>query len=270
MSIAIAARLIAAAGVLSVGAAGASATLYNWAFTPGMPGSYGLSNAGGTIHSVFTTFDTTSKQLTYTINFSDRVTQGYWLALNNGPNPKNHPGELGLFYFDASDVFDLDATTNIRLTAYGYNGENGPNSWQDGNPGVAGNQPGDLIKGINNTAWIQAISAGDVVLPGGVNGRRLSMTIDATDIISHTPLYPDAVDPWYGTGFDSSLGIWCHPVTAFTAGYSNTTGGITSLSLGNQGWLDGDHFRTDLIPAPGAGALAGAGALLLGRRRRRA
>lgn len=268
MSIAHASRLLAAAGLLSAGAFSAHAAVHAWAFTPGMPGSYGISNAGGTFHSVIATFDTSSKQLTWTVNFSDRVTQGYWLAINNGPNPKNHPGELGLFYFDASDVFDADATTDIRLTAYGYNGENGPNSWQDGNPAVAGNQAGDLIKGINNTAWIQSISAGNVVLPGGINGRRLTFTIDATDIIAHAPLYPDATDPWYGTGFDAGLGVWFHPVSAFNANYG-ANGGISSLSLGDQGWLDGDHFSTDLIPAPGAGALAGIGGLLLGRRRRR-
>ncbi len=267
MSIRTAARLVAAAGLLFSGAT-ASADIFGFSFIAPQPGVV-PNNNGGTFHSIFATFDTNNKQLNWTVNFSDRVTKGYWLVINNGPNPKNHPGELGIYYFDANNVFDGDAGTNgIKLTAYGYNGQNASNSWQDGNSAVPGNQPGDLIKGANDTSWIQSIDAQNVVLPGGINGRSLSFTVDATDIIAHAPLYPDAVDPWYGTGFADQLGIWMHPARTFDVGY-NGAGGISSFRTGQEGWLDGSHFDTLLIPAPGAAALAGVASILLSRRRRR-
>lgn len=270
-------RPMAAAAMMVLGAAGsASATLYGWTFTPGEPqppgGGYVLSNAGGTFHSIFATFDTVSKELTFTLNFSDRVTRGFYLAMSAGPNPEPHPGELGLFYFDAGDVFDADASTNISLTNYGYNGANNGSSWFDGNGAIPLNQTPDLIKNRNDTAWIQSISAGDVVLPGNVMGRSFSMTVNATDIINHVPLYPDTDNPpspWFGTGFGTHLGMWLHPFQTFDVNY-DAAGAISSWETGHEGYLDGYNFRTFEVPAPGAVALAGLAGLTLVRRRRRA
>ncbi len=254
-------RFVAAGGVSLGLCAFASADVLVWDFTPGMPGSYGLSNAGGAIASIHSTFDTVTNQLEYSVNFSNQITRGYWLALNGGPNPKGHAGEMALFYFDAQNL------AAPVLTAYAYNGVNGPNSWQDGNPAVAGNQTPDLIKGANEAAgFVQSISAANV---GG--GRTLSFVIDATDILNHSPMYPDMVDPWTGTGYGDQLGIWFHPVSSFNASYTGTRGRINSLSIGTQGWLDGSFFDTTrMVPAPGAAVLAGLGGLLLVRRRRSA
>lgn len=260
MAIPAPARVLAAAGVALAVCASASADVLVWDFTPGMPGSYDLNNAGGAVGSIHTTFDTVTKQLEFTVNFTNQITKGYWLALNGGPNPKSHSGEMALFYFDAQSL------ASPKLTAYAFNGQNAPNSWQDGSP-AGGNQTPDLIKGVNESAsWIQSISAMNVGA-----GRTLSFVIDATDIINHTPMYPDAVDPWTGTGYGDELGIWMHPVTNFNAAYTGTRGKINSLSLGTQGWLDGSFLPTTrIVPAPGAAALAGMGGLVLLRRRRRA
>lgn len=269
MSIATAARLIAAAGVLCLGAASSRADVFGFSYIAPQPGIT-PNNTGGAFHSIFATYDTGSRALTWQVNFSDRVTRGYWLVINNGPNPKTHAGELGIFYFDANAAFDANPSTNtLSLTAYGYNGENANNSWQDGNGSAAGTPAGDLIKSANDTGWIQSIFASDVLLPGGIPGRQLSFTVDATDIVNHSPMYPDMVDPWFGTGFGDTLGLWFHPARTFNVGYG-ADGRITSLGTSNVGYIDASNLLTTRIPAPGAAALAGLGGLLLARRRRSA
>lgn len=275
MRLAIRGSSVAAAAAALLGAsATASATLFGWTFTPGEPqpvgGSYLLSNGGGTFHSIAATFDTVSKELTFTLNFSDRVTTGFYLGMNNGPVPLERPGQIGLFYFDAGDVFDGDPSTNIYLTSYGYNGANNGSTWFDGNGAVPGNQTPDLIKGRNDTAWIQSIAAADVLLPGNIMGRRFSMTVNATDIINHVPLYPDTgmpPQPWYGTGFDTHLGIWLHTFQTFDVTY-NAAGAIAGWFTANEGYLDGSNFATVEVPAPGAALLAGVAGFVLAQRRR--
>ncbi len=254
---------------LSAGAA--NAVTYSWTFVPGLPqpagGSYGLNNDAGRIDLVSTSFNTVSKRLTFDVSFGQvggsLVTRGYWLALNNGPNPKTNGGEMALFYFDANNL------AAPVLTTYAYNGVNGPNSWSDGNGSAAGSPIGDLIKGRYEMAsYVEHISVQDI---GGQRIFRLA--IDASSIIAHTPLYPSPVgDPWFGTGFDSLLGVWMHPVRSFNATYeapgAGVRGRLTALNLGTQGWLDGTNFQTQ-IPTPGAAVLAGLGGLLAVSRRRR-
>lgn len=260
------------AGLTVLASAGAAhATLFAWTFTPGDPqppgGGYVSDNLGGTIHSLTASFDDVSRQLSFTATFADRVTTGYFLALNNGPMPRPRPGELAMFYFDAGDVFDADPSQNRFLTAYGYNGANDGSTWRDGDSVTPGDQPPDLIRGINDPSWITSITAGNVVLPGGINGRSFSFTVNATSIINHVPLYPDTGgQPWFGTGFGNLLGIWFHPFAdRFDMTY-NAQGGIATWDYGPQGSFDGFNF---IVPAPGTialGALAAAGLL---RRRRR-
>jgi MYXO-CTERM domain-containing protein len=263
---------IAATAALAFGlAASAQATMYSWQFTAGMPqppmGSYGVNNDAGSINVVSSTFDNVTKRLTFDASFGtvsgSLVTRGFWLALNNGPNPKTHGGEMALFYFDASNLM------TPRLTTYVYNGVNGPNSWNDGNGDGAGSPTGDLIHGaLEMSSYVQSIGVTDTG-SGASAQRTLSFSIDATAILAHTPLFPSTVgDPWFGTGFDNKLGIWMHPVRSFNAAYDSTRGRITSLSLGTQGWLDGTNFDTQ-IPTPGAMGLGVAGVVLAARRRRK-
>src|SRR5690606_41362588 len=70
-------------------------------------------------------------------NHSSWNPDGSTLALNNGPNPKGHAGELALLYFDAS------RSTPV-LTAYGYNGQNSVTTFYDGSHSN-GTQFPDLI-----------------------------------------------------------------------------------------------------------------------------
>ncbi len=267
-------RLAATVGVVALASSGAQATMFGWNYVKGQPGNgsqYSRSDTGGTVESINSTFDSTTKRLTFDVFFTGAtsggplITSGFWLVLDNGPNPKTHAGELAIMYFDAATL------SSPKLTVYGYNGQNANNSWQDGSSDTAGNQPGDLIKGIYETGFINQILAENTTV-AGVNYRHMKFDIDASDIISHTPLYPDT-GPWYGTGFDSHLGIWFHPVDVFTGTYESTgpgkRGKLTGLTTATEGFLDGSNFSTYIIPAPASVALIGLGGLV-GLRRRRA
>jgi hypothetical protein len=216
-------------------------TQYSYAYGVGSPG-YARSDTGGKVESIAASFSPNTRRLVFDVSFSGATsgapltTAGFWLVLDYGPDPKHHPGELAIFYFDASTL------ASPALAVYAYNGADAGTSWSDGDPVAAGNQAGDLIKGINETAYISMIVAEDTTVSGQPR-RHFMFDVDATDIIAHTPLYP-AASPWYGTGFDISLGIWFHPVGGFAATYeSGGRGAITSLAISDEGWLDG-AFRT--------------------------
>lgn len=251
---------ICAIGALMLCAGAANATMYEWEWDRGDPGNYGINDGGGQWDSVRATFDSTTKRLSWSVSFSNDVTEGFTLALNDGPNPKNHPGELALLYVDARDANDM------IITAYGYNGQNNNRSYRDGDASVGGDQTPDLIMNANQRAeWILSSSVEDDM--GG--GRTISFEVDASDIVGHTPLYPDAQDPWHGIGFAEQLGLWMHPYRNFDPTYDEQTGAITNLSASGEGWFDGRDFTTSiLVPTPGAMALfAGAGFCTLRRRR---
>lgn len=265
-------RLAAALFVATLSASGAHATLYSWNYTAGMaqppaPGGYEVNSNGGAIQTIVSTFDSNTKRLTFDVQFGPPTgsgslqTEGFWLVLNGGPNPKAQPGEYAIFYFDGRSF------SSPKLTVYGYNGENNGSSWYDGNGSAAGTVAPDLIKGSSSSeasSFINSISAGD---SGG--RRRFSFDIDATSIINRTPLYP-APDgsPWFGTGYSNSLGIWMHSFQDFDASYYSTgkKGLKSGTAFDKGGYLDGSFFPT--VPAPGSTTLLALGGAALLRRRR--
>ncbi|MEM1422592.1 MAG: hypothetical protein AAGH64_01175 [Planctomycetota bacterium] len=260
----IAKTLTCAVGALMVCAGSANATLFQWEWERGDPGQYGLNDNGGRFDSVNASFDSVSNQLTWTVAFTNDVTEGFTLAVNDGPNPKGHAGELALLYVDARDAND------VMVTAYAYNGRNSNNSWKDGDASQGGNQTADIILNANQrNDWVLASSVLD-----DNGGRTISITIDASQIIGHTPMYPDPdlppsadpTDSWHGIGFDNALGLWMHPYRTFAPTYDPQTGAITALQTGGEGWFDGRDFTA--VPTPGAFALLGLSGLVTLRRKR--
>jgi len=249
--------LCAAAAIAASGAA-ANASLYQWNFdrAVGGDGSYGINDNGGTIERVFAEFDSSTNRLLWEVTFSDQVTEGFTLAVNDGPNPKGHAGELALLFFDASDK------TDPRVTAYGYNGKNSASSFKDGDGNTSGNQVPDRIFGANTRSMFSDMSAIDT--PDGK--RILSFEMDATILRDHTPAYANPEGGWYGIGFAEQLGLWMHPFRNFDATY-DADGFISSFSKSGEGWFDGKEFTT--VPTPGSAALALIGAVMFGPARRR-
>lgn len=286
--------LIGAAAALAIGS-GASASVRGFElFTPGSVGAgaggYTLDNTGGAVHSVSARYDSASRRLDWSVNFSNRLTKGFWLVITGGAAPGGAPGRHAIFYFDATDALDATPTTNIRLSAYAYNGLDSATSWRDGdgNPsndiprGASIGDQGDLIKGIFDTGWIHSLTAANTVLAGGVNGRTLGFSVDIGDILAHQPRFGsdgsgEAAAAWTGAAFGSEIGIALHPVQSFNAIYDTVDnpldpldyGRIRTLSLGMQGALRANNMPTNDVPAPG-GAVAAAliAARLCGRRRR--
>ena len=242
---------------IALSAGSAHATMFAWDWAAGDPGSYGINNTGGTFESIHAEFDTVSERLLWSVTFSDQVTEGFTLALNSGPNPKGHAGELALLYVDAR------ITNDVKIAAYAYNGQNTRDSFKDGNGNAAGNQAPDFIQNMGMAGMINSASVTDAA-----GKRTIVFDIDASDINAHIPLYPDAVDPWFGIGYAEKLGLWMHPYQGFAPTY-NPNGSIASLSVRSQGWFDGSNFDTDMMtPTPGTLALAGLAGVAFGRRRR--
>ncbi|MFK7961107.1 MAG: VPLPA-CTERM sorting domain-containing protein [Phycisphaerales bacterium] len=189
------------------------------------------NNAAGNFESITASYNDMTEQFTWSVTFSDQVTDGFTLAVNDGPNPKNHPGELALLYFDASD------TNDIGLTAYGYNGENDLSSFTDGDPDSPGNQTPDFIagnQGSSDGSWINSLSVVDFA-----GKRTMSFDIDASIINSHDPAF-DGGDPstvWTGLAFGEKIGFWFHSMTGLDAAY-DADGKLTEWDRANEGWLD--------------------------------
>lgn len=252
-------RLLAVVALAAAaGAANAAEYAWNWNASPGV-----TNNDGGAFESIDARYDTDSKQFVWNVVFSNQVTKGYTLAVNDGPNPKGHAGELALLYVDFSEA------STRKVTAYAYNGANTNRSWTDGNGAVAGDQAGDFIQGSNLPGWY-TLSVNDTS-----DGKRsVSLSLDASNINAHCPLYPgpNGASEWTGLGFGNQIGLWMHTYTGLSAGYFNN-GRICGWDTSGEGWFDASNYQTVLVPLPpaawaGIGGLAVAG--IVGRRRKQA
>lgn len=242
-----------------MGLAGAAqATIYSWSFNPA---AHTHNNSAGQILAVETSFDDASDVLTWSATFgavpnSGLTTNGFTLALTNGPNPKGQDGELALIYFDAS-------TATVKLTAYAYNGVNSQTSHSDGS-GAAGTQtPDRIVSSLGAEAGsVLALSATN----NGDGTRTLAFSLDTTTLNGHSPLHAGS-DPWTGAQYADHIGIWFHPVAGLASTY-NANGFLSSWSAPRQGWLDLSNDSTTETPEPASLALLmlGLPGLLLRRR----
>lgn len=262
-----AASTFALAAALSASAHG---SIRQWDYTPGMSGITALNNEGGTFHDLSSQYDSTTRTLTWSAEFSDRVTEGFTLVISNGQTPAGRRGQYAIIYFDASAI--MHGLSSVpRLTAYAYNGRGSPDSWfdGDGNPLNNGATPdADCIKTLWDSDWINSSSAGNTVLAGGILGRTFSFSINATDLINHAPTYPSAPgNGWIGTGYGDQLGVWMFTAGVFDAEYS-PDGRLASLGTELRGNILGGNLPTGGVPAPGAAALFLTGLIAFPRRRR--
>ena len=253
-------RKIAGLSVLAAAAVAASASADTFMFQKDSFG--GVNNSAGQFDSITSTFNDADNTFTWSVTFSNQVTDGFTLAVNNGPNPKSNPGQMALIYFDATNPGD------IAVTAYGYNGKNDTSSYFDGDI-AAGIQSPDFILGNQGTqdgSWLTSASSID-----GVDGSRtLSVTMDASIIQGHSPLYPDGDgEPWTGVAFDDKIGVWFHTFKNLSTSY-DAEGMLTQWSFGQQGYFDGTNFTTIPVPLPTAAWIGLAGLGFVAARRRRA
>ena len=231
----------------------ASADVYSWEWNAG---DTSVSNNGGIMEHIETRYNTVSERFVFNVTFSNQITQGYTLAVSPGANPKGHAGELGLLYFDATDM------NNVRINAFAYNGENTQTSYRDGSP-ASGTQSPDPIVTSLNAIDAATISASALDHDGK---RTFTLTLDATAINAHIPSRPgpDGPSEWTGLEYGALMGIWFHPVHSLATAY-NAEGFLSNWS-GREGWLDGSNFTTT-VPAP-ASAASFLALAFAGRRRR--
>ena len=178
----------------------------------------------GDIKNVETTFNSGTNDFTFDLTI-DPISEGFTLAINNGPNPKGHGGEMALIYFDASGAQPV-------ISVYAYNGMNTQTSWEDG--GLAdGIQPTDAI--LNSIANADLFSNISVTIDAAGN-KHFSFSMDADEIMNHNPLYgPD--NEWSGVSFDDTIGMWLHPVRGLDTSYDND-GFLTQWSVEDQSYYD--------------------------------
>ena len=221
-------------GVLTINSSGdynyvpyASAFSSTYTFSKDNPPG---SDAGGDIKNVKTSFNGDTNEFSFSLTVED-VSNGFFVAINGGANPKGHEAEMALIYFDASDVDPV-------VSVYAYNGMNAQTSWFDGSK-AGGIQPADAI--LNSTANA-ALFSNISVVTDGLGNKVFSFKMDATDIINHDPVYgPDG--EWSGVAFADAIGMWLHPVQGLGTSY-RPDGFLEQWSTEGQGWYDTSYQTT--------------------------
>lgn len=251
----IATMSVVALGIIA--AQSASATSYRWTWD-GVTGPY--NPAGGDVKSATATYDNVSQDFMFETRIGNapgthKKPNGFWMAMSDGPNPKGVAGELAIFYFDATGSQPV-------LTAYGYNGANGNNSFRDGNGLVAGNQTPDKIatSKVNPASWINNLRVSN----NADGTRTFKMDIKGSVINSYTPRNGNPAD-WKGVKFENNFGIWFHPTldSCFTYGHD---GYLTNYTFGRQGWLDLEN--QEAVPEPASMTALALGLAAIARRKR--
>ncbi len=244
----------------------ASATKYEYWYTSPIPSDctkavngVGLG-LGGILTNIASSYDSVTHDFTWTVTFlpcNGKVPEGYIIALNNGPNPKGHAGELAMLYFDATDKH------NPVVSAYAYNGKAGYEGRISFKDSYEGNRIPDRIATSKNSnpSWLKEIS---VTHNAAHDSYTYHLKMDATIIKSHVPAYPDKNDDWWGIGYDNHLGYWFHPVSGLSTSYCGhyDTDDICKKVLPGQtsknflkgywwqhiGWYDTANRKTNTMP----------------------
>jgi MYXO-CTERM domain-containing protein len=252
-------NFLTAASFVAVAAGAASADV-SWIWSRAVNGGAGLNDNGGVFQSARADYVPAINRFAFKATFSNAVTNGYWLAVSPGDNPKGHSGELALLYVDLSNI------AAPKVTAYAYNGINGDNSHVDGS-NASGVQAPSKIASTHATDPSKRLNA-IVTVTDANGGRTIDLVLDSSIIQSYAPQYPGNT-PWTGLEIGPAFGIWWHPVTGLQTNYGadGFLGQNSSdWSWTSQGWFDAAHLP--VVPTPGAAALLALAGVAAGRRRR--
>ncbi|MCO7224603.1 PEP-CTERM sorting domain-containing protein [Pleionea sp. CnH1-48] len=193
---------------------------------------------GGDITNIYTNYDADNSLFHWSSTLTQtngQFTDGFWLVISDGPNPKSQGGEYAIMCGDLN--------TGI-LTINTYNGVNGNNSCYD------------------SAGFIDSTSAGFISVSDSGTSRTFSFTLDVADINDYNK------DPdWDGISFAENIGVWFHPSRGSVFNYDSNNQ-LTSYSFAGQGWYDTKDRTTTPVPTPASILLFALGLPLMLRRRR--
>jgi hypothetical protein len=210
LKIALCASLAAGAMVVAMPTFAQTATKYVFDGPTGAQGGY-----GNKITDWVATFDSTGGQQKLSLDVAMGAEfvkdDGFWLVVNNGGNPKGIVNELAILYGDIK---------NNRITAYKYNGDNSPNSFD---------QPSAYLATYHN------------VFTTGSNSFSFNLDVTALNSLN--------LPNWKGAAFGSNVGIWYHNTGLLNAAY-RADGRIKKFG-GSFGYYDTDKQTTQGFCADG-------------------
>lgn len=247
--------LIATLGAVALaGAASAQVGAFKYSATP----TDAQQNAtAGRIAKMESNYDPSKGELSWSADFtstSGTLPNAFWLVVSDGPDPKGIAGQLAIFYFDASTMVP-------KLTAYGYNGENGFNSYRDGSPAAGIQAPDRIASSITTPGFATSMTVKNA---NGV--RTLGFSADISGVNAYKPTNGVASN-WEGAKYGSKIGVWFHPVSGATTSYDDA-GYLSTFNVGKSGWYDANHQNATPVPEPASLAILGLGLVGVARRRR--
>lgn len=181
------------------------------------------SDKAGDIKNVSTSYNTNTEVFSWshTIgkNAMGDLSDGFWLVVTDGENPKNDANEYAILYGDVNTG---------TVTAYEYSGARKDNSYND--PNIL----------LGSYSGLNSIDNADMT-------RTISFSLDATDINANNGVQSvSKPNMWKGLNFSEKVGIWFHPLTATNINYDSNNG-ITSLSYSKKGWYDTSNRSTTTV-----------------------
>lgn len=162
---------------------------------------------------ISTAFDTDTNRFSWSSTLTrnaenNRLADGGWLVISEGPDPRAQTKEYAIFY--------LDSQSN-KVSAYDYSSIHRSHSW-------------------GSTAFLGETTL-NTVEKG--NQRTFSFDFDMTSINSRTDLGPD----WKGTTFADEVGIWFHSLDGLRTGY-HEDGSLAKFSYQAEGRYDANYRPT--------------------------